>query len=139
MNRFETLALVTAVVATLLGAMGSLGFAYRYYIDQMSAGGLPVAAAGWAIATYGPLAIATLFWRCAKHLPPPLSWVLHICFFPCALVLFNAGDVLMISTIRDPDFDATLDAPEMPALLSLLVAVGGYITALLARRRAALP
>ncbi len=135
MNRFDKVAVVTAIIATLLGAIGSQGFEYRYYMDQMPAGGWRVFVAGWAVATYGPIAAAALLWRCAKRLPLPWRWLPHLLFVPCAVMLLRAGEALMASTIQDPDFDAMMDAPLMPAILSQFVAFSSYIAALVIGRK----
>lgn len=132
MNRFDKLALAAVIIVTLLCVRGSGDFVYDYYMDQIPEGMLPIGVAGWAIATYGPIAVAVLFWRWAKRIPAP--WVLHLLFLPCAAVLFRIGDALMLSVIEDPDFDATLGGPEMPAILLLVVAVGGYFAAVIARQ-----
>ena len=137
MNRLEKVAISTAAISTLLGAVGFQSFPYQYYVDQMLPGSLPIAATGWAIATYGPIALAVIFWRCAKVVRPPFTLVLHVLFLPCALTAFWAGERLMLALISDLDFDATLSAPEMPAILSLAVAIICYFAAVIVHRTSA--
>ena len=133
MNRLEKLALTTAIVVTILIVTGLRSVAYTYYLDQVRAGGLPTWAAGTMLATYGPIAAAVLFWRCARKINA--LWTSFVLFLPCAVALLQAGETLMLSVIDDPDFDAMLGAPTMPANLSFIAAVGGYLAAVIARRR----
>lgn len=132
MNRFEKLALVAVIVVTLRYVRGPGDFVYDYYRKQVPEGMVSIGIAGWAIASYGPIAIAVLFWRWAKRVRSP--WIVHLLFLPCAIALLATGDTLMLLVIEDPDFEATIGAPEMAATLLFLVAVGGYLAALIARR-----
>jgi hypothetical protein len=133
MGRFDQLALAIAAVATAIEAMGIHGFATRYYLDQVPNGKMPIGAAGWAIATYGPIGVAVLFWHGGKRVPAPWSWMLHILFIPCAWGLFVAGESMMLSVIRDPDFDAVMGGPEFVPALSLFPVVGSYLAAVIIR------
>lgn len=135
MNRLDGIATVTALAATLMGIVGFRNFAFGYYADQMLPGSLPVGMAGWAIATYGPLIAAVAWWRYAKRLSRNVALSLHAIFLPCVLGIFWAGDAIMLAILSDPDFDATLGAPEMPALLSLAVAIVSYYAAVAIRWR----
>lgn len=128
MNRLDKIALATAVAATLL-SVTRYRFAFEYYADQMLPGSLVVAALGWGLATYGPLVVAVAFWRSAKHFPSPVPLMLHLLFVPCAFAALAAGDAVMLSTINDPDFDATLGAPELPAFMALIVSIFSYFIA----------
>ncbi|HEX5184206.1 MAG TPA: hypothetical protein VFW19_13795 [Allosphingosinicella sp.] len=133
MNRFDKMMLAAAVVVTLIFARGQMEIARLYIqMDHLSDRIIPTWTAGWLIATYGPIAVAAWFWRRAKRARAP--WVLHILFLPGAIILLNAGESIMLSTIPDPDFDATLGGPMMPAVLLFLIAVGGYACALVSRR-----
>ncbi|HEY1607164.1 MAG TPA: hypothetical protein VGF77_16360 [Allosphingosinicella sp.] len=133
MNRFDKMALTAVIVVTLLCARGQVTIAHLYIqMDHLPETIIPIWAAGWAVATYGPIAIAAWFWRWAKRASAP--GVLHILFLPCAIILLNMGEMIMLSVIPDPDFDATLSGPMIPAMLLLIVAAGGYFGALVAKR-----
>jgi len=134
MTRLEKIALATAIMASLVGATGFRSFPYQYYVDQMLPGSLPVGILGWTFATYGPLALAVIFRRFAKHFRIP-SLLLHLLFLPCALAIFWAGYATMAASIIDPDFDAMLGFPEAPALCSLAVAIVGYFVAAFSGRQ----
>ena len=134
MNRLDKIAVLTALVATILGIFGSREFPYEYYADQMLPGGLPVAIAGWSVTTYGPLIVSVTFWRLAKRLQPPRSLVLHLLYLPVAILVFRLGEAVMLALITDPDFDATMSAPEMPALFALAVSTVAYFGAVANRR-----
>ena len=95
---------------------------------------MPVAAVGWTIATYGPIAAAVLFWRYVRQVKALTSLVLHILFLLSAFGLFVTGDRLMLSVIKNPDSDATIGGPDDPAFLSLVVAVVSYLVAVIAVR-----
>ncbi|QIG81364.1 hypothetical protein [Stakelama tenebrarum] len=133
MNRLEIVLVVVAIGATLYGANLLHSHVYDYYLAQMPEGGLAVATAGWIIATYAPIAVIVIFWRLTKRAGPLYALILHVLLLPCALAALLVGDQLMTSTIRDPDFDATLGAPMMPAMLALMAALGAYGAALMAR------
>lgn len=129
MNRFEKLALASVIVVSLLCVRGPGDLAYDHYRAQVPEGMLPVGLAGWAIFTYGPIALAVAFWRLAKSIRS--SWALHLLLLPSMIALARTGSELMLLVIDDPDFDATMDAPLMAGVLLFLIAVGGYFGALL--------
>jgi len=133
MGRFDKLVLAIAAVATAMAAIGFHSFAIQYYLAQVPNGKMPIGVAGWAITTYGPLAMAVLFWRGGRRVPAPWSWILHILFIPCAWTLFIVGDSMMLSVIRDPDFDAAMGGPEFIPALCLTVVVCSYLAAAIIR------
>ena len=137
MSRFEKIALATAIVATLLGAIGLRSPAFQYYVDQMLSGSVAIFVLGWAVATYGPLALAVAFRRLAKRFLAPISVALHLLFLPCAIAIYLCGDAMMVASISDPDFDAMIGDPDLPAFLSLAVAIICYFVAALLERRPA--
>lgn len=126
------LALAGVVGVTFLGAAFMRSRAYDLYFDQMPFGNWLVAASGWIVATYGPVLIAVSLWRFAKHHRAP--WLLHLLLLPALYALLIAGSRLMLSTLYVPDFDATLGAPIMPAVLSIIAALTTYSMALAAER-----
>jgi hypothetical protein len=131
-GRFDKLALVMAIFATAVAATSGSRHAHAYYMSQIEAGGTWIWVAGWITATYGPLAVAIWFLRSARKTAFP--WILHLLFLPSVYILFWAGLAAMLSVIEDPDFDATLSAPVMSAIILLFVAVAGYFAAVIARR-----
>jgi hypothetical protein len=94
----------------------------------MADGGRPIWIAGYLIATYGPIILAVGFRRIARCISA--RWVVHVLFFPAAILALNVGERIMLSVIEEPDFDATLGAPIMPALLLVVFAVALYLVAL---------
>jgi hypothetical protein len=135
MNRLDVIATATALAETLMDIAGFRSFAFDYYADQMLPGSLPFGVAGWALTTYGPLVAAPALWRWAKRLPWGKALWVHALLLPCAIAIFWVGDALMHALISDPDFDSTLGALEMPALLSLAVAIVSYYAAVAIRGR----
>ena len=131
MNRFEKIALLVVILVTLLSNFGTGGHVNTYYRGQMDDDGLMMWIAGWIVATYGPIATAACFWRWSRRFGA--GWILHLLFLPCAIILFNVGEGVMLSVIQDPDFDATIGGPILPATFLLSVAVGMYLAALIAR------
>jgi hypothetical protein len=132
MNRFDKLALVAVILVTLICVRGPGDLVYDYYRKQIPDGMLPIGLAGFVIATYGPITVAVLFWRWAKRTSMP--WVLHLLLVPSAAGLLSIGEALMLHVIKDPDFDATMDAPLMASTLLFLVAIGTYFGALIAKQ-----
>lgn len=132
MTRFEKLALAAAILITLFYLSNIGTFAFQYYLEQIPVEKLPVMIAGWALIAYGPLLVAVFFWRWAKRISTPL--MLHLLFLPGAAALFGIGEQLMLSTIQDPDFDAMLGAPVIPAFFLFLATMATYFFALLVRR-----
>jgi hypothetical protein len=130
MNRFEKLALAAAILVSLRYVRGPGDHTYEYYRAQIPEGMLQVGLAGWALSTFGPIAVALLFWRWAKWIHAP--WLLHLSLLPCMLALTWIGHSLMLSVIDDSDFDATLGAPVIAGFLLSLIAIGGYFGGLVA-------
>ena len=97
---------------------------------------LPIAVVGWVIVTYGPIIVATLLWGLAKR--SSASWLLHFLLLPSFWALLVAGNSLMLSTLNVPDFDDTLGAPIMPALLVMTLTTALYASALVIGRLSAL-
>jgi hypothetical protein len=102
------------------------------YAPDITAWELPVAIAGWALITYGPILTAALFWKWGDQFSN--GWLLHILLIPCLYALLLAGERIMGSTVRDSDFDGTLGAPVMPAMLCALVVIAIYFSALAAKQ-----
>jgi hypothetical protein len=133
MNRFDKIALAVAIAVTLLCARGQMRIMHFYMqMDHLPKTIIPTWATGWVIATYGPMAIAAWIWRWAKRTRAP--WLLHLLFLPCAIIALNVGESVMVSTIREPDFDGTLGGPMAPAILLFFIAVGGYFSGLILRQ-----
>ena len=131
MKRSDTLALAGLIIVSLGGVAFTKSFAYHLYFGEMPAGTMSIAIAGWAIAAYGPILLAWLFWRMAQRIS--VAWLLHMMLLPSFYALLLAGNALMLSTLEVPDFDDTLGAPIMPALLSIAVTAIVYFSALVAR------
>jgi hypothetical protein len=107
-------------------------------VRHMSASDLMTGCSGWLVATFGPILLAIVFWRCRRRLQR--AWILYILMLPIALAMFKAGSALMLSVTGAPDFDDTLGGPVIQALALLLLAVIGYYSAVLyvtLRRRSA--
>ena len=66
MKRSDKLALAGLIIVSLGGAALTNSFAYQLYFGQMPPGKLAIAIAGWAVAAYGPILLAGLFWRMAQ-------------------------------------------------------------------------
>ena len=131
MNHFDKFALGAVILTTLLCARETLAIG-SFYIDFLD---LPPSAAatgvaGWLVATYGPIAVAALCWRWAKRVRFP--WVPHLLLLPAAVIVFRTGASLLLSVIRQPDFDAMIGAPVFPAILLFVIAIGGYFAAVVA-------
>lgn len=132
MGRFDKLALITAVLATAVHATNGSRHAHAYYVSQIEGAGLWIWVTGWLAATYAPLALAVWFSRQAKRTASP--WMLHLFFPPAACAFFWGGSTAMLSVINDPDFDATLSTPLMPAIFLFFVAMFGYVATAVVRR-----
>lgn len=130
MCRSGKLALAGLVSVTLLGAAFMQSRAYGLYFNRMPFGEWLVAAAGWIIATYGPVLVAISLWRSAKYCRNP--WALHLLLLPILYVMLVAGSRLILTTLYVPDFDATLGAPILPAFVSIVATVTIYFFALVA-------
>ena len=135
MSRFHKVALVAAILGTALAATEGSKRAHAYYLSQIADGMSWIWVSGWLTATYAPILLATWFWRRADRSTSP--WLLHLLFLASACALFRLGTAAMLSVVDDPDFDATLGAPEMPALFLFTIAVGGYFAGTIAKRSAA--
>lgn len=109
------------------GILFARGPIFRLYAPEITAPELPVAVAGWAIASYGPLLIAIFFWRWADRFSS--SWLLHVLLLPCLYAVLLAGWQIMGSTVVDSDFDSTLGAPILPSLLCAIVVMAAYYAA----------
>ena len=128
MNRSDKLALAGVILVSLEGAAFTRSFAYHLYFDGMPMGKLLIAASGWVLATFGPIRTAAFLWRLSHRFPK--AWLLHLLLLPCLYVLLLAGERIMLSTVSDPDFDGTLGAPIMPAILCILLVAATYFSAL---------
>lgn len=131
MNRFDKLALVAAVVVTLRYMPRLEDPTYTYYLGQMTSGQQPIWIAGLILQAYGPIAIAAWFWRWSGK--ASAAWILHLLFLPAILVPFGIGEALMLSVMKDPDFDATIGVPEMGGFFLLLIALVAYCGMAIAR------
>jgi len=133
MNRFDIFALIATVFVTLLCASMTMAAVDVYIVhDKMPPQGQVIAAAGWILFTFGPIALAALFWRWAKSARFP--WLLHLLLLPCMIVAFRIGDALMVSVLKypsDADFDSTIGAPIMTGIFLFPVAFVGYGVALI--------
>jgi hypothetical protein len=129
-NRLEIVGLVAAVLTTCLCIRGASQAAELYLTARPATAGMKaLGLAGWAIATFGPMAVAALFWRLAKRVRA--RWLVHLLFLACAIAVFRAGDALMLFVTGTPDFDDTLGTPEMQAALMFVVAAAAYLAAIL--------
>jgi hypothetical protein len=72
-----------------------------------------------------------LCWRWSKR--ARLGWLLHLLFFPAAVLLFRVGASLMLRASDHVDFDDTIGTPVMAGMLLFVVAVGTYVAALPSR------
>jgi len=133
-NRLEMVGLAAAVLTTMLCFRGESQAAELYLMARPATAGMKaLGLAGWAIATFGPMAVAAAFWRISRRVRP--RWLIHLLFLPCTVAVFRAGDALMLRVAGTPDFDDTLGAPEMQAALMFLVAVAAYLAAILSTVR----
>jgi hypothetical protein len=139
-NRMDVFGLLAVCVTTFFFLGAALNAADLYTsVRHMSAGDLVIGCSGWLVATFGPIVLAIVFWRCAKRLRK--AWMLHLLMLPLSLAMFNAGSALMLSVTGAPDFDDTIGGPVIQALALLLLAVIGYYAAVLyaALKRGAAP
>jgi len=128
MNRFDKFALAIAAAATLLCARETMNSGI-FYVEaySLTRAASAIGILGWILASYGPIALAALPWRWSKRCR--LDWVLHLLFLPGAILIFWAGNFLMLHVIGAPDFDASIGGPVILGILLLLAAVGGYLFA----------
>ncbi|WP_157216323.1 hypothetical protein [Flavisphingomonas formosensis] len=130
MTRLDKAALGVSGVMTLLFAPRALDAARLYKeLDQISGAMCMVGILGWIIATYGPIMVFVSSWHLSLRLRA--TWVVHLLVTPCAGITLLAGSKIMLYLIRDPDFDATLGAPVMPAPLLFVIAFVGYFSVLI--------
>lgn len=132
MRRSDTLALAGTILMSCQGVLFVTGPIFRLYAPEITAREIPVAIGGWAIASFGPILVAALFWRWADR--KPKGWLLHLLLLPCLYALLLAGWRIMGSTVVDSDFDSTLGAPIMPSLLFSVVVMAVYYSALAAKQ-----
>lgn len=130
LNRMDVFGLISVVVTTLL-FMGPALYAANLYtsVRPMSAGERVIGYFGWLIATFGPMILATLFWRWSKIFRK--RWSLHLLMLPVALAMFKLGTSLMLSVIGSSDFDDTIGGPVIQARVLFVLAVIGYHLAFL--------
>jgi len=138
MNRFDMFAVGAALAVTLLCARNMVAIA-SFYVELLHLSGATVVVGilGWITATYGPIAIAALFWRWAKLVRRP--WVLHLLLLPCAVIMMRTGNSVVLKVIQQPDFDAMMGGPSVPTTMLFLTAVIGYFIALIYGRSLNLP
>jgi len=134
MRRSGKVSGIGLVLVSLTGVAFLRSRAYGLYFDQMSLDNWLIAAAGWCLATYGPILVTLWLWRLTKM--RHISWIIHIALLPSLFALLVVGERIMLSTLYSPDFDSTLGAPIMPALLAVLAAATIYYSALMVERRA---
>ena len=130
MNRFDKFALAAAAIVTLV-FFGTACNAFEIYVVMfhMPQGMIPVAVLGWLLFTYGPIVLAALLWRWSKHMRRP--WVLHLIALP---LLYGVGMLsveMMLYAANQPDFDDTLGAPVFAGSILFLLAVAGYLAAMI--------
>jgi hypothetical protein len=131
MNRSDGLALAGVIVASFAGINFARTFADHPYFSGKPFWELSIVAAGWMLATYGPIITAALFWRLAKR--SALPWLFHVLLLPMFYGLLLAGNAVMLSMLDVPDFDDTLGAPMMPAFFCTIATAIVYFSALAAR------
>jgi Na+(H+)/acetate symporter ActP len=132
MNLCIKLALAGMISVSLLGYGFTNSVAYHLYFAQMPIWKFLIALAGWSVATYGPIVVATVFWKTAKR--TSASWLFHTFLLPSLYALLISGNALMLSTLDVPDFDDTLGAPIMPALFIIIATMIVYLSALVLNR-----
>ncbi|MCH7861171.1 hypothetical protein ACQKOH_01630 [Sphingomonas sp. NPDC092331] len=136
MNRFDKLALTAAILATLLFARHAISAA-SLYLAHASPATVAGRIAGELIVTYGPIAVAALFWRWSKRTSMP--WLPHLLFLPVALLVLWAGAALLLTLAEASNFDDTIGGPVVAAFLLFLIAIGIYCAALLSSPRGPRP
>jgi len=128
MRLSDKLALGGAIFMSVESVGFAIGPVFRLYAPEITGWELPLAIAGWVLASYSPILVAALFWRWADRFAK--GWLLHLLLIPCVFVPVLAGERMMQATVSDVDFDDTLGAPIMPALLCLVAVVAIYFSAL---------
>lgn len=133
MRRSDLLALVGVFLMSCEGVSFAMGPLFRQlYLPRINAWEFPIAIAGWALASCGPILVAALFWRLAGRFSA--GWLLHVLLLPCFYALLLAGNWLMLSAVDVPDFDVTMGAPILPAFFCILVITVVYFSALAVKR-----
>ena len=126
----DVFALVAVCVTTFFFLGAALNAADLYMsVRHITADDLAKGCLGWFTATFGPIGLVVVFWRCTKILRR--AWMLHLLMLPFTLAMFKAGSALMLSVIGSPDFDDTLGGPVLQGIALLLLAVIGYYSAVL--------
>lgn len=128
MGRSDKVALIGLTIVTLMGSAFVRGRVYELYFVQLSIQQWFVAAAGWCIATYGPVLAAMILWKSATRSRIPR--LRHLLLLPTHYGLLVVGNKLMLSTQYLPDFDSTMGAPIMPALLTIIMTISVYCLSL---------
>ncbi|MFS2110458.1 hypothetical protein ACCC88_12265 [Sphingomonas sp. Sphisp140] len=130
MNRFDKVALCAVIGVTLFPGVHALMIS-NLYLRDASATQAVLWFTGQILLTYGPIAAGVLCWRWSKH--TRLGWLLHVLFFPSAVLLFRMGAALMLRASDHMSFDDTIGTPIMAGMLLFVIAVGTYAAALLSR------
>ncbi len=120
-------------MATLLCGSDTMD-AYYWHVEILHSSAMmwTIAAAGWIIATYGPITIAAWFWRLAKRFRAP--WVLHLLFLLCAVMTLSTGVSLMFLAGGNTSSDHQTGEAVMTAAPLFVAAVDGYFAALIHRQ-----
>ncbi len=92
-------------------------------------------ATGWLLANYGPIATALLIWRWSQRMRR--SWILHVLLLPIIFAEMRVGGDMMLHVMDQPDFDAMMGAPIIPGTALVVVALLGYLAALISRQMSA--
>ncbi|WP_145751438.1 hypothetical protein [Nitrospirillum amazonense] len=132
MDRSDGIALLGVALVSLAGADFAISYANFPYFSGISLGRLSGVAAGWALATYGPIVAAVLFWKRAKQ--STLPWLFHALLLPVFYCLLLVGSKIMLSMLNVSDFDDSLGAPIMPALFCVMAVTIIYFSALATRQ-----
>lgn len=130
LNRMDIFGLLAATMTTFVffGAASNAAGVYNR-AGALSTGAILLGCAGWAVATFGPIALAVLLWRGAKRFNR--GWLLHLLMLPLAIGAVNLGSSMMLWVTSTPDFDDTLGGPVLQAGLLFVLAVFGYYLAVL--------
>lgn len=109
----------------------------QIYRGQVTAEMFALGVTGWAIALYGPITLAALFWSSRRA---RASVIANLLFIPGAIALLAAGDRLLFFA-NDGWPDTPLEFAITPAyLLQLLVLMGhlaGIVVTIIGKSRQA--